>query len=79
VAARVIMGEAMVLSPHDAIMHALNPVATRVWELVPTHRTLDALVDAIVAEYEVDRQTARQDVEDLIHQLLEKRILQWES
>lgn len=79
VAARVIQGEAMVLSPHDAIMHAFSPVATRVWELLPTHRTMEALVEAITSEYDVDAETARQDIEELIDQMLEKRIVQWES
>jgi hypothetical protein len=75
VAARVIHGEAMVLTPHDSVLHTLNAVATRVWELLPTHRTISAMAEAIAAEYDVDPATAAKDVEDLVKDLLEKQIL----
>ena len=75
VAARVINGEAMILTPHDSVLHTLNPVATRVWELLPTHRTLAAMAGAIAEEYEVDAETAKADVQELVGQLLEKQIL----
>ena len=75
VAARVIHGEAMILTPHDSVLHTLNPVATRVWELLPTHRTITAMAGAIAEEYEVDAATAMRDVEELMEHLLEKKIL----
>lgn len=74
-AARVIQGEAMILTPHDSVLHTLNPVATRVWELLGEHRQLDALVEAIVSEFEVAPETARADVEQLIGELTERQIL----
>ena len=76
VAARVIHGEALILTPHDSVLHTLNPVATRVWELLPTHRTVEAMAQAIAAEYEVDAAQAAEDIEALIAQLLEKQILE---
>ena len=76
VAARVIHGEAMILTPHDSVLHTLNPVATRVWELLPTHRTLDAMAQALAEEYDVDPATAKADIEDLASQLVEKMILE---
>ena len=76
VAARVIHGEAMILTPHDSVLHTLNPVATRVWELLPTHRTVEAMAVAIADEYEVDVATATKDIEELVEQLLEKKILE---
>ena len=75
VAARIINGEAMILTPHDSVLHTLNPVATRVWELLGEHRRLDALVAAIVSEFEVTPETARADVEQLIGELTERQIL----
>lgn len=76
VAARVIHGEAMILTPHDSVLHTLNPVATRVWELLPTHRTLESLAGAIAEEYEVDMETAKGDIQELMSNLMEKQILQ---
>ena len=76
VAARVINGEAMILTPHDSVLHTLNPVATRVWELLKVHRDLDGLVGAVVEEFEIDRETATADVQELIGALVEKKILE---
>ena len=76
VAARVIHGEAVILTPHDSVLHTLNPVATRIWQLPPDHRTLDALVAALVDEFEIDRPTAEVDVQELIGALVEKKILE---
>ncbi|MFN3432186.1 MAG: PqqD family protein [Candidatus Sericytochromatia bacterium] len=76
VAARVIHGEAMILTPHDSVLHTLNPVATRVWELLPTHRTLESMAQALAEEYDVDPATAKADVEELTAQLVVKKILE---
>ena len=75
VAARVINGEAMILTPHDSQLHVLNPVATRIWELLPDHRTLEALTAAIVEEFEVEAPQASADIQDLMGAMLEREIL----
>lgn len=75
VAARVINGEAMILTPHDSVLHTLNPVATRIWELLPERRTLQELVESLTEEFEVAPETAEQDVRELIAALAEKRIV----
>lgn len=75
VAARVINGEAMILTPHDSVLHTLNPVATRIWELLPTHRTLSELVATLVAEYDVAPDEVEHDVQELVQALVERQIL----
>lgn len=75
VAARVINGEAMILTPHDSVLHTLNAVATRIWELLPERPDQDAMVDALVAEYDVDRDTAAADIQELMASLLERQIV----
>jgi hypothetical protein len=76
VAARIINGEAMILTPHDSVLHTLNPVATRVWELLKVHRELPALVSAVVDEFEIDQETAEADIKELVEALVEKKILE---
>lgn len=76
IAARVIKGEAMILTPHDSVLHTLNPVATRIWELLPTHRELGAMVAALCDEFEVSPEEATADVLRLVHELEDKQILQ---
>ena len=46
-------------------VYTLSPVAARIWALIDGVRTADAIVDMIVAEYEIDRQTALSDFAEL--------------
>ncbi|MDB5096007.1 MAG: hypothetical protein JWM80_428 [Cyanobacteria bacterium RYN_339] len=76
VAARVINGEAMILTPHDSVLHTLNPVATRIWELLPTHPTLAAVVETLTSEYDAAPDEIERDVAELVAALVERQILQ---
>ena len=76
VAARVINGEAMILTPHDSVLHTLNPVATRVWELLPHRQTLATMVEALTNEYDVASDEVERDVKELVAALVERQILQ---
>jgi len=55
---------------------ALNPVASRIWELIDGHRPLDAIVETICDEYEVSVETARADVDELIRSLGEAQLIE---
>jgi hypothetical protein len=50
-------------------VYTLSPVAARVWSLLDGQRNVDAVVDAIHEEYEIDRETAGVDVEELLADL----------
>lgn len=75
IAARVVNGEALILTPHDSVLHTLNPVATRIWELLRTHATLEDVVAAVVAEYDVAPEVAAADLAELLADLEAKQIL----
>lgn len=49
----------------------LTPVAARIWSLIDGKTPVDAIVDAVCAEYDVDRDTARADVDELLRSLEE--------
>lgn len=74
-AARVIAGEAMILTPQDSVLHTLNPVATRIWELLAERLTLGELVAALISEFEIDPETAEVDARELVAALVEKGVL----
>lgn len=76
IAARVVNGETLILTPHDSVLHTLNGVATRAWELMSQCSSVSAVAAALAAEYEVDEATAREDVLDLLAQLRQAGILQ---
>ena len=50
-------------------VYTLSPVAASVWELLDGSRSTDEIVEAICAEYDVDRETAAADVTALIADL----------
>jgi hypothetical protein len=68
-ACRVIDGKAVVITIDRNQVHVLNGVATRVWELADG-RPIDAIVETIVAEFEVERAQARLDVCGFAEQLV---------
>ncbi|HJW93536.1 MAG TPA: PqqD family protein [Thermoanaerobaculia bacterium] len=47
----------------------LNPMAARIWSLLDRAISTDEIVDAICTEFEVDRETAAADVNELLASL----------
>jgi hypothetical protein len=56
-------------------VYTLSPVAASVWELVDGNRSMDEIVDAICAEYDVDRATAAADVTALLADLSDAALI----
>lgn len=56
-------------------MITVNEQGAFLWEALKEEITEDALVDAVLAEYDTDRQTAQADVTEFLEVLRQKRIL----
>lgn len=57
-------------------MVRLNETGAFLWKkMAEADVTVDELVEALLAEYEVDRETATRDVENLVNQFRESGIL----
>jgi len=69
-------GNAVILSLANGSYYSLNQVGTSVWELVKQGRSVAEVVDAIHAEFDVDRDQCRQDVVAVLGQLVEARLLE---
>ncbi len=52
-------------------VYTLSPVAARIWALLDGSRSLESLVDTIVEEYDVSRETAEADARELLSDLAE--------
>jgi len=50
-------------------VYTLSPVAARIWALLDGTRSIDAVTAQICSEFEVDRETARHDVAELVTDL----------
>ncbi|MDD9936518.1 MAG: PqqD family protein [Myxococcales bacterium] len=69
IAARVVEGKALVVVMDEKQLHRLNGVGTRVWELCDG-RTVQAIADALTAEFRVDEETALADVRGFVDELV---------
>lgn len=57
------------------MMITLNETGAFLWNLLKTEITEEALVEALLGEYDVDRETAAADVKEFLQTLKEKEIL----
>lgn len=78
---REIAGEHMLVPIGNENMNrnglfVLTAVAARILELLPECETQTQIVDAIVNEYDVDRETAEADVAELIANLKELQLIE---
>lgn len=62
-------GETVILSMRDGIYFGLDRVGSRIWELAQRPTTLGAIAQGIVAEFEVDEETAFVDLLRLVQEL----------
>lgn len=74
-ASRLITGEAVILSLDTKVLRGLNAVGSRVWDLIDGQRTVDEIVDTIVAEFEVSRPAAAADLDAFMRQLIDKGLV----
>ena len=56
-------------------LFALNELGAFLWDRIPAAADEDALVAAVLAEYEVDEATARADTAEFLQKLRELEIL----
>jgi len=69
---RLIEGEAVILSLETKVLRGLNPVGSRVWELIDGQRSVEEIITAIVQEFDVTPQAAAEDVKRFVRELLDK-------
>jgi hypothetical protein len=62
-------GEAVILSLNNGIYYTLNPVGTRIWNLIQEPLQTGMLCDIIVKEFDVAPDRCAQDVFKLLGQL----------
>lgn len=76
---RNVEGEAVLLGLNAGSYFGLDPVGTRIWELIAERSLLRDVVSGIVAEFEVDSQRAETDLLKLVGVLLQKGLLELEK
>lgn len=75
-ASRIVEGEAIIFTPEDSMIHSLNEVGTRIWELLEEEKTIEEIVKVICHEYEVEEKEAEKDILEFIKILQHKQIVE---
>ena len=66
---RDLNGEAVILDLASGAYFGLNPVGTRIWQLIERHGRLQTVLDALRQEYEVGPDELERDLLDLVSRL----------
>jgi hypothetical protein len=71
-----IENETIVVDSKNRLMHQLDDVGSRVWELLIHKRSVQEVIDIIAGEYEVDFSTARKEITQFLQTLSEQKLIQ---
>ena len=61
--------EIVILGLRDSVYYGLSDVGARIWDLIQTPRTVDEILNTLVAEYEVTGADAASDLGRLLREL----------
>ncbi|MBN1912959.1 MAG: PqqD family protein [Candidatus Omnitrophica bacterium] len=73
---RKIEENALVVNPKTSLIYPLNPVASRIWELLDGQNNLGRITGIILKEYDIDKDTFNKDMESFILQLEEAGLIE---
>jgi len=70
-----IEGDTIIVDTRDRLMHQLNDVGSRVWELLTLKQTVKTIINAVTDEYEVDPSAAGDDIIQLLDKMSELKLI----
>jgi hypothetical protein len=75
---RIIGDEAVILNLKRELYLGLNPVGTRMWTVLQNAPSIQAAYESLLAEFEVEPERLRQDLDKLLDQMLEQGLIELE-
>lgn len=73
--ARRVGDELVILDVNSGRYFGLNDVGALIWDYLEHDVAQDDLVDAVVASFDVDREQAANDIDDLITELVDRGLV----
>jgi hypothetical protein len=73
---REVGGEAVILNLNSERYFGLDEIGARMLAILATGQTIEAAYETLRAEYEVEPERLRQDLQDLIDELVEHGLLE---
>lgn len=68
--------EAVMLNLKSGVYFGLDPVGTRIWNLLQSPTSVMEIRDALVKEYDVDPERCEKDILDLAQEMAEKGLVE---
>jgi Coenzyme PQQ synthesis protein D (PqqD) len=75
----ILGGESVLLGLKSQQYFGLDEVGTRMWNVLTSSSSVEAAYEALLEEYEVEPETLRQDLYDLIGKLVERNLVEIQS
>jgi Coenzyme PQQ synthesis protein D (PqqD) len=69
-------GESVLLNLENERYFGLDETGTRMWAALTTARSIQSAYDSLLAEYEVDAERLRSDVQELVAKLMENGLVE---
>ena len=68
-------GETVLMSIEKGMYYGMDPIASRIWELILEPHSVVDLCNTLLAEYEVEREPCEQQVHDFLQTLQEEGLI----
>lgn len=72
---QIIDGEAVIITPGHMMVHVLNTVGSRIWDLADGKRNVEDIAKILAKEFDVPYATALQDAAEFTTDLAQKEIM----
>ena len=69
--------EIVMMSIEQGEYYGINPVGSRIWELLEQPRTAAGLCDILLEEYDVTAEECRRDVLEFLRQLFARKLVKY--
>jgi hypothetical protein len=68
--------EVVMLDIEQGKYFGLDPVGARIWEIIENPVSAQSIIDALVAEYDVEEDVCRQDVEEFVAKMNDLKMIE---
>jgi Coenzyme PQQ synthesis protein D (PqqD) len=75
VASKVIDGEAIIINLANGVYYSMDKVGALVWDLLQAGHTLEEVVVGVTGRYDVAREQAESNVQDLVQELVQENLV----
>lgn len=72
---RNLEGDVVLLNPNDGKYFSMNSVGCSFYEKIDGTKTVDDITGLLLEEFEIDRETLKRDLDELVNSLVQKNIV----